>query len=119
MIRLVKTNKSYKFGLKLSNKEGPASLGSTLKKFREDRKLTLKEVADQLQLDLSMLARIEKGQRSVNEELFHRLATFFNTDEDYLRTLALADKVYKDVQSYSFAGDALAVVQQRLSHKQT
>ena len=89
-------------------------LGATLKSLREARGLTLREVADSLEIDLSMLARIEKGQRSVNSLLFGRIANFFEVKEEMLRTLSLADQVYKDVELNEFAEEALRIVQRKI-----
>ena len=70
-----------------------------------------------LLVDLSMLARIEKGQRSVSEGLFSRIATLFGVEERQLRILSLADTVYKEVYSHEFAADALKLVQERIREK--
>lgn len=89
-------------------------LGSTLKSLREARGLTLREVADILKIDLSMLAKIEKEQRSVNGAIFGRLANLFEVKEEMLRTLSLADQVYKDVELNEFAEEALRIVQRKI-----
>lgn len=93
------------------------TLGKTLKALREAKQLTLKEAADLLTVDLSMLARIEKGQRSVSEGLFSRLSALFEVEERQLRMLSLADAVYKEVCSHEFAADALRLVQERIIEK--
>ena len=93
------------------------TLGKTLKALREAKQLTLKEAADMLAVDLSMLARIEKGQRSVSEGLFSRLAALFGVEERHLRILSLADTVYREVYSHDFAADALKLVQKRITEK--
>lgn len=91
------------------------TLGNTLKALREARQLTLKETADRLTVDLSLLARIEKGQRSVSEALFGRLAALFDVEERQLRVLALADEVYEAVRPHEFAADALKLVQKKIT----
>jgi transcriptional regulator with XRE-family HTH domain len=94
------------------------TLGQTLKLLREEQQLTLKEAAGKLAIDLSLLARIEKGQRSVNDALLTRLAALFGVSERQLRTLALADNVYQQVYLHDCAAEALQLVQTRLN-KQT
>lgn len=93
------------------------TIGKTIKSLREAKGLTLKEVADMLEIDLSMLAKIEKGQRFVGDTLFNRLADLFEVEERTLRTLSLADRIYKDIQPYDFAGDALRIVQKKIKEK--
>lgn len=93
------------------------TLGKTIKSLREVKGLTLKQAADTLEVDLSMLAKIEKGQRSVSDSLFKRLADLFAVEERMLRTLSLADQVYRDVEPYDFASDALKIVQGKIKNK--
>ena len=93
------------------------TLGKTLKSLREAKGLTLKEAADTLEVDLSMLAKIEKGQRSVSDALFGRLADLFEVKERVLRTLSLADQVYRDVEPHEFASDALRIVQRKIKER--
>ena len=71
-----------------------------------------------LLVDLSMLARIEKGQRSVSEGLFSRLSALFGVEERQLRTLSLADKLYREVHPHEFAADALKLVQERIIERE-
>lgn len=92
------------------------TLGKVVKSLREAKGLTLKETADILELDLSMLAKIEKDQRSVSNALFGRLANLFGVEERMLRTLSLADKVYKTVMSFDFAPNALIIVQEKINN---
>lgn len=90
-------------------------LGQRLKSLREARQLTLKEAAGRLAVDLSLLARIEKGQRSVSGPLLARLAALFEVPERQLRLLALADAIYQQVQPHDCAAEALQLVQTRLT----
>ena len=101
----------------MSNMHTKDTVGENLKSLRETKGLTLKETADMLDVDLSMLAKIEKGQRSVSDVLFGRLASLFDVDEKMIRTLSLADKVYKAVQPYDFASEALQIVQEKIKEK--
>ncbi|MCK8491770.1 helix-turn-helix domain-containing protein [Spirosoma sp. RP8] len=93
------------------------TLGGELKALREARALTLKEAAEKLDMDFSMLARIEKGQRTVSEAMFSRFADLFSIEEKRLRTLALVDKVYRDVRHYEYAADALQIVRQKINEE--
>ena len=94
------------------------TLGKVIKSLREEKGLTLKEAADILEIDLSMVAKIEKDQRSVSDALFGRLASLFEADEKMLRTLSLADKVYKDIEPFDFASDALRIAQEKINRKE-
>ena len=85
------------------------TFGNSIKILRENKQLTLKEAADFLEIGFSMLARIEKGQRSVNHSLFKRLSDLFEVDEKELRINSLAEQIFKEVNEYEFAEDALKI----------
>lgn len=90
------------------------TFGNIIKGLREQKQLTLKEVADYLEIDFSMLARIEKGQRSINESHFGLLATLFDVNERELRIHALADQVFRKIQEYEFAEEVLDIVSNQI-----
>ncbi len=105
------------FGLKLSNMCMQDSFGETIKTLREKKHLTLKEAANILEIDFSMLARIEKDERSANTLIFRRIADLFEVDETQLRIEALATQIYKEASKYEFAEDALKIVLDKVKQK--
>jgi ribosome-binding protein aMBF1 (putative translation factor) len=42
--------------------------GNSIRKLREDKQLTLKTVAIELQIDIAILSKIERGQRKATRE---------------------------------------------------
>lgn len=93
------------------------TLGKFIKTLREGKQLTLKEAAEILEIDFSMLARIEKGQRSVNSLLFERLANLFDVNERDLRIYSLVEQVYNEVSKYEFAEEALKIVIEKIKEE--
>jgi transcriptional regulator with XRE-family HTH domain len=64
------------------------SLGDKLRKLRDDRDLSLRELAKKMgDVTAAHLSDIEFGRRHPSDELLERLATFFNVPVDELRVL--------------------------------
>ena len=55
-----------------------ARLGVWLRQLREERELPLRAVAEEADMDLAHLHKIEQGQRLPTEEQMTRLARFFH-----------------------------------------
>ena len=93
------------------------SFGETVKKLREERNLTLREVAEQLQIDISMLSKIEKNNRKASKQLIERIALFFNVKDKDLKITFLSDKVAYDVMGEEdFAHEVLKVAEKKVKY---
>lgn len=55
-----------------------------IKKLRENRGFTQKEVADALNINISVYKKIELGSRPIRENELAMVADFFNVSADYL-----------------------------------
>lgn len=60
------------------------SVSSKIIELRESHDLTQKELADKININRSVLNRIEKGTRPVRDEELKSFAKFFNVPTDYL-----------------------------------
>ena len=58
--------------------------GQRIKRLRERKGWTQLELAAALNINNSVLSRIESGQRPVDDELLVRIADLFGTTTDYL-----------------------------------
>lgn len=58
--------------------------GEYLRELRENQDLPLRKVAAALDIDTSVLSKIERGERLANKEIVVDAATFFNIDEKQL-----------------------------------
>jgi transcriptional regulator with XRE-family HTH domain len=56
---------------------------SRIRKIREQRNLTLKEVAEAIKFDVSNLSKIENGKREVTIHLVEKLAEYYNLPISY------------------------------------
>lgn len=70
---------------KINEKTGLKTLGAGLRQIRNDKNLTLIEVAESADMTLSVYHRIEMGQREVSDKEFKNIAKALNTSPDELR----------------------------------
>ena len=69
------------------------SFGEHLRTLRETAGLTLREVASTINVDSSLLAKIERNQRPPTKQLIKNLASFFHTNERELLIEFLSDQI--------------------------
>jgi transcriptional regulator with XRE-family HTH domain len=74
------------------------TLGEHLRYLRESQNLTLKNVAEKIGIDISLLAKIERNERHTTKQIIKRVAIFFNCNEQELLDSFLSDQIaYKIV----------------------
>tara|TARA_R110000868_G_scaffold396910_3_gene669328 strand:- start:220 stop:543 length:324 start_codon:yes stop_codon:yes gene_type:complete len=96
------------------------SFGETIKKLREGRKLTLREVADELGIDTSMLGKIEKNNRKPSKELIEKAAILFEVSAKDLTVSFLSDSVvYQIMENEEVAQETLKVAEQKFRYLKT
>ncbi len=92
------------------------SLGDTIRKLREDKKLPLRTVAAFLDIDQAILSKIERGQRKLSREQVVKLAEYFKVKEDDLLIAWLSDKLVYEVEDEDMALKALQVAEERVHY---
>lgn len=86
-----------------------------IKQLREISKLTQKEVAEVLGIDIPMYSRIERNQRKAKKEYLPLLSNLYHIGEDELTQLWLADKVYDVLaDAYDTPEEVLSIVAENL-----
>ena len=58
-----------------------SSFGEQLRSMREQKKMSLREVATVIGIDTSLLGKIERNERQATKEQIKLIAKFFNTSE--------------------------------------
>ncbi|MBC8487322.1 MAG: helix-turn-helix domain-containing protein [Bacteroidales bacterium] len=76
------------------------TFGEHLRTLRENAGLTLRQVANSISIDTSLLAKIERNERQPTKQLIKQIATFFNVDERDLLDELLSDQI-----AYKILGD--------------
>lgn len=74
-------------------------LGKKLRELRQNRNLPLRIVASAIDVDSSLLSKIEHGERLPTEQQLEKLAGYFDIPLEELTALAIAEKI---VTSYAF-----------------
>jgi transcriptional regulator with XRE-family HTH domain len=93
------------------------TFGETIKKLREERQMPLREVADALGIDTSMLGKIEKNNRRPSKTLLDKMATFFDVSERELTIAYLSDAVvYQVLEDEDFAAEVLKVAEEKVQY---
>jgi len=92
------------------------SIGKQIRKLREDNGLPLRKVAAELDIDQSILSKIERGERKASKELIIHIARIFNVDEKKLIINYLSDKVLYELIDEDLAADALKVAEKKIKY---
>lgn len=92
------------------------SIGEQIRKLREDEELPLRKVAAELDIDQSILSKIERGGRKATKEQIIQIAKIFKVDEKELLINYLSDRVLYDLKDEDLATDALKVAQKKIKY---
>lgn len=82
-------------------------IGAYIRELREQKKMPLRKLAAELDIDTSTLSKIEKGERQANTEMLPILAKVFDLDYKQLQIKFLSDKIATDFGKENFITDAL------------
>ncbi|MGC1391022.1 MAG: helix-turn-helix transcriptional regulator [Bacteroidales bacterium] len=93
------------------------TFGDTIKKLRNEKSLTLREVAKALNIDTSMLGKIEKNTRKPTQKFIENIANFFNVSVKDLKIASLSDTVvYKVVGDEDLANEVLKTAEKKVKY---
>ena len=95
------------------------TIGEQIRKLREDKGLPLRKVAAELDIDQSILSKIERGERKASKEQIIKIAKIFSVDEKKLLINYLSDKVLHELIGEDFAADALNVAEKKIKYYKT
>ena len=92
------------------------SIGEHIRKLREGKGLPLRKVAAELDIDQSILSKIERGERKASKEQIIQIAKIFNADEKELLINYLSDRVLYVLINEDLAADALKVAEKKIKY---
>ncbi len=95
------------------------SFGEHLRTLRTEAVLPLREVATQLGIDPSLLAKIERNQRQPTKQLIKEVACFFNVSERELQNEFLSDQIAYKIVTEDADLEILKVAEQKVSYLKT
>ena len=90
------------------------SLGATIRKLREDKKLPLRTVAAFLDIDQAILSKVERGQRNPTREQVVKLAEYFKVAANDLLVAWLSDKLVYELEDEEVALQALEMAEEKI-----
>ncbi len=92
-------------------------LGNIVKISRKNQNISLKELAQTLAIDPSLLSRIERNERPATENQVRELAKILNLNPADLLKTWLEDKVVNVLKPYpTFAADVLMAMESRIEY---
>ncbi len=92
------------------------SLGDTIRKLREEKKLPLRTVAAFLDIDQAILSKIERGHRKPTREQVLKLAGYFKVKKNDLLIAWLSDKLVYELEDEEVALKALQVAEEKVKY---
>lgn len=92
------------------------SIGEQIRALRENQGLPLRKVAAELDVDQSILSKIERGERKASREQIIQIAKIFNVDEKDLLINYLSDRVLYELKDDDLASEALKVAEQKIKY---
>jgi transcriptional regulator with XRE-family HTH domain len=95
------------------------SLGEKLRELREIRGLLLREVAAQLEIDPSLLSKIERADKRATREQIVHLAKMYEADEKDLMVSYLSERVIYQVEDEDLAIEALKEAEEMIKYKKS
>ncbi len=92
------------------------SIGKQIRKLRKDHGLPLRKVAAELDIDQSILSKIERGKRKATKEQIIQIARIFNVDQKKLMVSYLSDRVLYDLKDEDWVPDVLKVAEEKIKY---
>lgn len=93
--------------------------GYKIRQLRKVNRLLQRQVANQMEIDIPMLSKIERGDRKAKKDQVLHFAKILNANKDELLTLWLADQVVEVVQNEDLALKAMQVAEEEVKFNST
>ena len=91
--------------------------GDRIRELRTKQKLLLRQVASKLDVDTSIISKMERGERPIKKEQIIILAEILKVDKDEFLTLWLADQLYDIVKDEKLANEAMKLGVQKINSR--
>ena len=95
------------------------TIGDKLRKLREENQMPLRKVAALLDIDVSILSKMERGERPLSKEIVMKLATIYKYDAVELTVLFLSQKIVNEVGEEELALRAMQLAEEQMVYKTT
>jgi transcriptional regulator with XRE-family HTH domain len=95
------------------------SFGEHLRTLREVAGLTLKTVAEQIGIDTSLLAKIERNERQPTKKIIKQVAEYFKVAEKELQNSFLSDQIAYKILDQEADLSILKVAEEKVKYLKT
>lgn len=95
------------------------TFGEQLRQLRETAGMTLREVASNIEIDPSLLAKIERNRRQPTKHLIKNIADFFNVNEKELLEEFLSDQIAYKILDEEADLNILKVAEEKVAYIKT
>jgi transcriptional regulator with XRE-family HTH domain len=92
------------------------TIGKQIRTLRKYSGLPLRKVAAFLDIDQSILSKIERGERNATKEQIIQIAQIFNIDKNELLINYFSDKVIYELINEKIAIDVLKVAEKKIKY---
>ena len=92
------------------------SLGNILKIAREEKKMILRKVSAEVDIDQSLISKFEKNERKPTKEQLIRLAKFYNLSEQELIINWYSEKIADDLKYAQETTEILRVAEEKINY---
>jgi len=100
-------------------KDKISTFGEYIRGLRENQGLPLRKIAAQLDIDPSLLGKIEHNTRPPNREIIKKLAVIYNQNEDFLLSEYLSDQIAFIIIEENRDTDILKVAEKKVNYLKT
>ena len=90
------------------------AIGSYLQQLRKERKMSLREVADYIGIDISMLSKIEHGERQLQSHMLLPISNLFNIDFKDFQIRYLNQKIEQEFGGQPYLKESLKKYLQKI-----
>jgi transcriptional regulator with XRE-family HTH domain len=92
------------------------TFGEYIRQLRENQGLPIRKIAAQLDIDSSLLGRIERSERQPSKEIIENIAKIFNQDPRDLLQRFLSDQIAYKIISEDAEVGILRVAEQKVEY---
>ncbi len=85
------------------------SIGSYLQNLRKERKMSLRDVANHIGIDVSMLSKIEHGERQLQSHMLKPISNLFNIDFKDFQIRYLNQKMEQEFGGQPYLKESLKI----------
>jgi transcriptional regulator with XRE-family HTH domain len=92
------------------------TLGETLKCARKEKKLILRKVAAEVDIDQSLISKFEKNERKPTMEQIVKLANFYGFSESELKINWYSEKIADKLKYTESTSEILKVAEEKINY---